>query len=411
MYVSMKSIAFTTFLVGASAPTPGCSSAPLSVGNEASGDVPDAGGEGDNPAANGRFDVNDVSILLPFPQTAADAALLPTLAGLLSASDTAMMNTATSGVGETGGGVGSPDPSAWQVIAMRFDPCALSTASSTTCHVEFRLVAEPVFPEFADAGIHLTYELAAADAASVVADLAALKALDPAHPTEGVALGVHPAIAATGLSGPTAAAFRALVAKYATPAALRDVAIFANTGVAVWDFAKATFDGGVLARDPIPFVTGDAISFIMGPPAGPDPVPTGPDNINVIADSVSPSASFFALSATAQQSAVNSAVRVENPLIHRLGDNDCVGCHQASRALERVAAIEGAPFTQSLATNPNAYIAPTTVTGSFSDPDPGDIANLHAFGYLNALVSIADYTVNDSARVAAYMNANFPASP
>jgi hypothetical protein len=367
------------------------------------------------------FDTNDVSILFPLPATEDDLALLPSIAGpsggrpLLAPEAFAAVHAYTN---DATGGTGIDAPEDWHVVALRFDPCAKANPRDSACKVEFRLVAQPLLfrPPFfdpglgkrfedLDGGLHLIFELAPDAGQAVVQELARIRTLDPAHPTAGVPLGIHPSLRANGMSGAVGQAVRALVEKFADPVRLRDVAIFENTGADVWRFAKASFVDGHLMRAPIPGGTGDAIQFDVvkiSPPA------VGADNLNAMIDSLGAKESFFELGEDVQARAVDAAVRISNPAFHTPQTVDCVSCHQASRALARVAVVKGDAFRKALAENPNRFVAPAGVTAVPLDPGiPGDtIIDAHAFGYRGSTVAIIDATVHDSAKVAAYLNAH-----
>ncbi len=393
------------------------------------GTAADAGPSSDAGQARldgGRVDLNDVSILLPLPDTAASNAL-PRLdfqcqSGPLlpSAAFAELIQLANPELDPTFKANHFDDPANWRVVAVRVDPCHRADPSTAECSSQLRLVAQALASPanaaagMADQAIHLIYDLGPGPNLPLIRDLLELKAASPVD-TRGTALGVHPALRQEGPNGPYALALRAFISKHAGIDRLPFATVMLTLNAGTWRFAKGEYVNGhfqqvqppLSAAKTIDFVgtTGVIGNFILGVA----PAATGADNVNEIVDSSgrdeasAKQGSFYKLSAAAQALRVDAALRIDNPLRHGVATTDCVSCHQASRSLARV---KGPQFLSANDGNPNRYAFPPELNPQLT-ADPVELRgeySVRAFGYQFRAVSLTQNALNDTARVAQGIN-------
>ncbi len=390
----------------------GGSSAPVDAGAGDAGDagaVSDAGtvtDAGQPPPADGgcegragRLDVNDVSFLFPLPPAlggnelfslstqGAKGMLLPVgLRGVLPD----LMSPVPEGH--------LPDT---RIISARFDPCFRS-GTSGPCRPQLRLVGQPLVMQAgqvttADATIHLFYELTAAELATAVTKLRALKVRAGAA-TDCRPLSLHPVMRAQGLSGPYATELKALLLELSGDAALSRVAVMQlRRPGAFWSFFAFNRVGSALVADPVPRTTVESQGFDVSDTSAETgffgPEPTG-STLPLLVDRLRLQAAAVAN----VQGAVEEAYRVENPLLENPGTIDCVSCHLADRGRDMASRIRGV----TLASSAKRYVSPGFDL-SLVDAGRG-IGSQRAFGYIGREPSFTQRTVNESAEVAKALN-------
>ncbi len=268
------------------------------------------------------WDLNDVSYLLPLPAGSLDASSLRA---------------------ETEGGQGALLPPGWlallpalvrgedaaavlrelRVVGIRIDP-----------KPEIRMVWQPVFagPEGAearDAAAHSFYRLTRAEFEDLKAELQEVKGKYQVL-TEGLPLGVHPGLAAQGLSRGYGAELRRIILKYTGGARLtRLTFVSREVPGTMWDFGG--FEDS--RRMVIPRVGTRLQSFVNMVPGGfrggARPAPEGDDTFNAI---LTQSTDFPSAGVALLRKELDAVHRIENPRIHTSETVDCASCHAAQPA-------------------------------------------------------------------------------
>ncbi|MBX3204211.1 MAG: hypothetical protein KF764_04030 [Labilithrix sp.] len=369
--------------------------------------------------------VNDVSILYPLAKNADE------LGGLLGASHEALGGAllpqsvyekafGAPGTLQTGGTPAAPPLAGLRVVAARFDPCfaAIGPTDDASCDNQLRLIFQPVKVETGadDTAIHAFYSLSRAQLKAAVEEVIAVRR---ASGDERLgALAPHPRMQSEGLRGATAKAINAVVVKYAGAANLSRFTVFTTSGLGTaWNFTG--FDvarTGDVSRMPIPNLPDGApmVAFFAGfrpgeltgePPFTPAASGAKPeDNLQLLGNGVW--AARSSVDADRRQAAFDATVRVENPALHSPDTVDCASCHAAEPArrlvgegkLRLTLKDRAAAFVASAEFVPAAEMKLTSI-------DTGGI-NVHMFSYKGKVASIHPRTVNESADVVAYLNAN-----
>lgn len=353
--------------------------------------------------------LNDVSILVPLP--AADdleALLAPQTAGAHGA----LLAPARYAALPRLHVFQSPEETyaRLRVVALRLDPCFLTDAM---CRRQLRLTMQPLSVDpfdgavrADDAAVHLFYDLAEPDFAALVDALRAATAA-AATSTAGP-LRVHPILAQEGPRGAFAAALRDAVLQAAGDQTLSRITFMQlqNFNVNEWVFGGFEVDGAALL--PIDIIDAGStrqrfINVILASEedfvASVDPPALGTDDHSLLFNSDGARGAGEAAVAAAER----AALRIENPDVHSTETVSCVACHTATPArlwTERALGRDSAG-------HPDRYTAAADLTlTSETTRVPG---SLRAFGYLHRRVAISQRTVNESAAVAAALNA--PSTP
>lgn len=365
------------------------------------------------------FDVNDVSILFPIPRNTLD---LRQLASLDEGTFINTENFAT--LLETVSPKDDPNfqfyrRGDWQIIGMRFDPCFQAQPGQGECTAYMRLIAQPLVPRSnivlaTDHALHLLYRLNSEESRLVAHELYRLKEENGA--TNGVPLQFHPTMAQQGLQGAFANGVRALIRQTAREERLEEATAMLSAFITQWRFGKTLMQNGRLSAASIPLVDSAFEVLAARIPEGSNvlrnqivPVPTGTEHAAIITDSL-PRGGFFALDDSSQKSATDVALRIDNPLMHSPATMDCVSCHMASRGLTRV---YGREFLSAKDDNPNRFTPAdgVTITNITSANELKHSYATRAFGYSfvrgGQEPGITQRTVNDSARIADWLNRNF----
>jgi hypothetical protein len=277
------------------------------------------------------------------------------------------------------------------VVAVRADTCY--PLGSSGCRTEIRAVVQGLYLDpstgltsASDGALHITYS-------AVDAEVRALAKLlhdeRVAQGTKDEPLGVHPILAAEGLKGPLAGRARALLAPVLVESRITKITVYEHDedpGGHRWTFSVFTPINGVLTKTPIP-----TMSSTFQVVEGSDPhvaLQTSFAKVNaaialtmrdpvakLVAEGRPAPGTAGALELTAT---FESALRIENPLLHNTRTTDCVNCHLAEGARRVGAATYG--------------LDPKSSKWFGNDPPHVDerssVTNLHAFGYLGREVSI-----------------------
>ena len=348
-----------------------------------------------------RLQMNDVSVLLPLPQTQAEvdealALTTPGRGGDLVPLDVFKASTVFE------------ETDKFHLTAFRVDPCFAKTDADTVCNAQLRLVFQSLSPGVADdIAVHAFYSLSGDEVLALADELATARREDGVTEDLGP-LAIHPVIAREGLAGPLMQAYAGIVAKYAgaenlvrvnTFSAIESDISLGYVSSLTWTFTS--FDTAPLAPRPIATLADgpnhmDLTADLAPLVTMPSPTTLSQDAILPLADSTMAQAS-----PAAAGTALAAALRIENPHFHSPDTIDCVSCHMAQPAIELV----GKEMNLSM-------------DGAFSAPDviPGDDLahttqligsdrglNIHAFSYRGAEPMINQRTINETAEVVAYI--------
>ena len=364
------------------------------------------------------WDLNDVSILYPLPQQNELDFLLKTEAqgrgGALLPLSVLSRIPLLSPFQK-----GHEQVETLRVVSVRIDPCFPGAGGS--CRRQIRMVWQPLVPSPAwgvmtiDAALHSFYDLNDRDFASLITELAALKARAPIS-TLGQALDVHPVLKAEGLNGPFAQALQAIWLKYAGRDNLTKMTFMAVRGRSLlWSFGGWDVDtSGKMEHIRI-------ARFDRGPDGSPNGVLTqvfvnqseaGDDFVkSVIAPApLSGESLGFLLRGAADIAeardrdailfALNSAHAIENPRSHSPETMDCVSCHIAEPV--RAFAETRFPLLAQLSWNQGAVFQDSAF--NLAHTTRIHTRNLRAFGYFEERPAISRRTISESAAVARILN-------
>lgn len=369
------------------------------------------------------FDVNDVSILWPLPEKRENLTQLISLdgTGILSKENfDRLLNIA---VFEDDPGYEFWRIKYWYIIGLRFDPCAKVLPSDATCDIELRLIAQPMmhFSDSAlasDNALHLIYRLSEEQGRQVAKKLYELKTKNTAVSTNGVPLNIHPIMAAEGLEGEFAQGIQALVMEYAREGNIKEATAMLRLNSNDWRFARSLPNAAhELVTAPIPFVDNQTQTLFgerrkerqPGIFNEIRPAAKAGDSLHKAVDSDEAIGGFFKLPVAEQESLMQSALRIDNPSIHTPSTIDCVSCHMASRVLTRV---KGREYLYKDDGNVDRYVSPMPMTMENITPSNELVMGytVRGFGYglFDARGAVlSQRVINDSARVASYLNAHF----
>jgi hypothetical protein len=379
----------------------------------------------DAAVSGGAIQMNDVSILFPLTAPAAS------VGNFLSGSDSGARGTLLpsklyDAVGHISGSSGNPPPGGTgnaaygdlHVVAIRIDPCFAALAPDphgAGCTSELRVVfqelttVEGKVTAF-DSGLHAFYKLSRADLDTLTAAIGALRASNSTGERLG-GLAPHPIIASQGLDGAMADGIRKLVLAYAGEQNLTRVTELSATNTG-FDWTFTGFDvsdaaGASFTPMMIPTLS-DATSqlFFRGFNTTTEgefmPPTSGSDDLQPLANG----SAAMQLTPSARQAAFDGLVRVDNPTDNSPNTTDCASCHLATPVSQLVAQPL---FGMVEAQNPNAF-KPDGVYVLASETAPRFDAtgsfNVHAFSYVGTDPGINQRTVNETAAIVAYLNAN-----
>lgn len=369
----------------------------------------------------------DVSILLPLPKTSADETLAATAIGrdgeeLLPETALKIDGAPNQDVlnltfywdhGKDHVTTTAEERKRLRLTAVRIDPCGRVApgAPESACVPEIRLVFQPVLAnrdgvfEAADGAVHAFYRVTTDELQGFA------KAMFDARNASGgfayTRLGVHPTLAKQGLGGTFAKTLFTKLKALCGGKNLERVTFLqrTNSREPVWVFGITSVKDEIAKVQTIASTT-STVQALEGPGfdspmhltelsgrPGAKPTETG------TADKVSAILDTRTTSEAAQIAGLNASVRIDNPLIHSPETMSCVECHVASGA--RRALLDDKPALKAKIDPANVFKAPMTANHVVSK----DVSNLHAFSWKGTDLGISDRAANDSAAVAAKMNA------
>lgn len=365
------------------------------------------------------WNVNDVSILFPYPEAAGDARFLTPMKDgdkeLLPRSVFEMLGRPGAGIPfliETAGR--DKLYPLLRVTSMRVDPCfdVHQPSAAPKCVRQVRLVAQPVFPDtlngdpnvergsLGDASIHLFYPLDDAAFVSFLGELRAVKRENGGNP----ALGVHPVLAREGLGGKTAAKLRALLLETCTSARLSKMTFMATGRSGNNWFWHALVRGadGTWKQDEGELAHG---AFLQDGRNG--TLDGAPIDWPGFPNELAKTARVLALSDAEFFGAAEKLQRVENPSLLAVGEVRCDACHAGYATLRNAAKARG---LADLPATPAAFVPPKGQNIAHGEPLPA-VRNMHAFSWFVDVPTVSQRTINESAVVADFIgSAAFTAS-
>ncbi len=353
------------------------------------------------PLATASLGLNDVSVLVPIPESpAAKGSLGPTdegSKGPLLPQD----------VFDKSPKFGVPPPQGldyarMRAVGIRFDGCFPGKAG---CEAQIRIVMQPITDtgKTLDSALHLFYRLDDAELAPIVQELRRLRTLAPE--VKDAPLDVHAGLAAQGLEGAYGKALRALVLKHAGEQNLTRMTFFlrAPSRQEEWFFGGFDREAGQMKQLDILGV-GKANQRVNRPivPDGYSyqvaPSPKVPEDIDALLSTEAAKAA----TPEVRGAALAALVRIENPTKYGPDQLSCAGCHIATVVRESTRAS----FGLDAATLPDAFKSArdlTRVGESATTP-----SSLRAFGYFDAKPMISNRIVNESAAVVDDLEKRFP---
>ncbi len=279
-----------------------------------------------------------------------------------------------------------------RVVAMRIDPCFRATITST-CQPMVRLVAQPTSDAtgastgFADAAIHLHYEMTDAELRAFANEVATAR-----HGMfQSAPLGVHPLLAAEGLTGTFANALRALILEHLGADRLTRITFTTRTRTrsAQWEFGRVDRVGSSFVRVDLDTVLGtpDLQTLTAGVTGRYtlDPETLSTDALTDLYDEPS---SYAAVPAASRQALLDRAYAVLNPERHTAESIDCSSCHIAGHVARDASEAWPTLMPTTRFTSTHPLDAPTA---------PLVRDRIRAFGYFDQEPQLNQRTINETA--------------
>lgn len=356
---------------------------------------------GVTPLATSPLGMNDVSVLVPIPESpSAKGALGPTDAGAkgpLLPQDV-YDKIPKFGVTPTQG----LDFARMRAVAIRFDGCFPGKAG---CEAQIRVVMQPITDAGAtlDSALHLFYRLDETELGAVVQELRRLRALAPE--VKDAPLTIHAGLSAQGLEGAYGKGLHDLVLKYAGEQNLTRMTFFLRAPPKQEEWFFGGFDREAGQLKALDIVGVGKVNQRVNRPLVPDgyafeltPSPKVPEDI----DALLKTEAAKAATPEARTAALSALARIENPQKYGPDQLSCAGCHVATFVREATRAS----FGLDAATLPDAFKSTRDLTRT------GDSAitasSLRAFGYLDTKPMISNRVVHESAAVVDDLEKRFP---
>jgi hypothetical protein len=415
------------------------------------GDAADAGFDPDDP---NRGDVdpggpivaqmNDVSILFPLPQTAADigSLLAPSATGArgtlvpqaLYTSVAELPGSTITGApplnGLAGYSIASYDD--LRVVSVRIDPCFAvmhPDPHGAGCPPQVRLVLEEVratdggAPQAFDSALHAIYSLPRNELLTLARKLVALRQANDAANASAGPLGPHPVMVQQGLAGAMSAGVQKLILQYVGEENLVRVAMFGTDDQLNWTFrANDLTDGG--AGTTVPLVipgenVGDPhIQTLNSASRPPDAAPLGPFALGwffqvTIAspDDIEPLGGADEDPSTQMSNdAFAALLRLEDPTQRTFDTTDCGSCHLTTPLAKLIALPEGNDDTTTATSGNEGRFAPDGKSVTAADvATTYDLTlpriDLHAFSYDTTSPTVNQRVANETAAIVEYFAA------
>jgi hypothetical protein len=370
-----------------------------------------------NPAP-GDIQMNDLSVLLPLPRTAAEQAAMLAPSADARGGELVPESTYDSAAQFL-------DYEAMRAIAFRVDPCFGQlgpVTDPTQCHAQLRIVFQPIFGDGSatadDAGLHAFYALTDDELLAIVAELVDARASDAGSADLGP-LAPHPTLVSEGLDGPLAHAFDAILVKYAGLDNLIRMTEFTGDHVGIgssgapqtnedfWDFVSFDVANGSATPRDVPTLPAAMANSGMSIQASTDPLVSSGSPATVSADSIAVLEDTNAAGSATMpqlQAVFDAALRIQNPSFHSPDTIDCASCHLVGPAIDLVAG----PLGLSAVGDVNAFSASGIPAADLARTTPlngsgTEVLNIHAFSYMAAEPMINQRVINETAANLAYI--------
>ncbi len=372
-----------------------------------------------------RWDLNDVSILLPLPRTATEFAATFRAATPSDRGHSGIDNLIPTGIYDEL--IASFDPAdrdalrplyaKWMAVSFRIDPC-FREHFPDACQKEIRVAWQPVdlaaggaATTAEDSALHTFYPISDSEWPRVLKDLASLKTM----PTAGLALGVHPGFRKEGLTGTFARRFRMKLKPWIAQSRLRTLSVtlpsdrgrkrvfkrfsvFERTAVLRLNPMWISYSSELEIRYGNASATGDSTrEFSEAAPATLRPLSTSDDLRALLRDSRAARRDRRELVRFAEIQR-----RAIDPTKHASLTIDCLSCHATGAVGAWLAANltvgEKAEISEPEFKNPGVYNLTNLST------NPNSLARMRAFGFAGSEVQILDRVIHESATVADRLN-------
>ena len=313
----------------------------------------------------------DVSLLLPPPVDPSPTHLAPGTLGRGGAMiPTAVLSVLPKKLDHASTREGQAYYESLRVVGVRLDPCAgtLGTEMTVGCTPQVRLVFQGMSAGSTDDGaLHAFYRVTRAQILSLV-DFTVRERL-ARNVSADAPLGVHPVAIAEGIRGRFVQSFFAKLQALCGAENLERVTFIVREAgrPKAWSFGQFAVRAGTPAPLPVPTLTTDSQS-LRGEVVS--PMSPHPDN--------------FLTLPPFDSTAVDRALRIENPNVHTPDTMACVECHQTQRVL--------ALFPSGNRNEFRRWDVSSSVIGNDRDPE-----NIHFFSYNGMHPSVSQRTGNETA--------------
>lgn len=359
-----------------------------------------------------KLGLNDVSVLLPLPQTE-HWSLLPKPES--SGGKGALLTREIFNQVPQLLAFASNDDifSAMHVVGIRIDPCFTEGHGPVKCQTQIRLIWQPLSDSDTetstfDASLHTFYQLTETEFKTLVDELKKLKATTGTT-SNNEALGINPTIKSQGLNGAYYSQFIKIIYSFIGIENFSRVTFMqlSMTGNA-WIFGGFDYKNSELQPIQIPRINAFKQTFKNS--ATPRPIwfiggivpePTQSENFNILTRD---SRKLAPQDEAAIIEAAKSAFKFENPKLHNPGTVDCVSCHVAQPA--KIWAMRQYPWLQ--LDNLSRDITYSSQL-NIRNMSPMQIHTniVRSFGYFMNMPFVAQRTINESAEVVNYLNQNY----
>jgi hypothetical protein len=365
--------------------------------------------------------MNDVSIVLPLPQSQAEldqGYLLPSTVGSGGALIPQDLYLKYSGFPLNPGpvltGADSTLPySQLRAVAFRIDPCFANIGPVTNdaaCANQLRVVFQAITisngtASANDSAIHAFYNLSRAELVTLLKDIVAARKANGGSQDLGP-LAPHPLVVKQGLLGAENTALRAAILKHAGTKTLSRFTEFASGGTHFfWTFKGFDIANGEATEMVIPTLpaNGTTETFSLASNGGAVPyIPasTATDNMQILGNVVTAKAATDAQ----QKAALDVVFKIENPNFESPNTVDCASCHTTGVAKSFASGLGLAIDANPNGFAPNAQFVPAADTAVTTPFNPNAGLNLHMFSYRDANLNVGQRVINETASVVAYIN-------
>jgi hypothetical protein len=316
-------------------------------------------------------------------------------------------------------------------VAFRLDPCFGQLGAITDpsqCANQLRVVFQPVVyddgsgPIAQDAAIHAFYSITREQLLDIASAIVAAREAAGGSADLGP-LAPNSVVVQQGFTGAYAQKLMSLIVQYAGAANLVRFTSFqieliaATNGAApgpigglTWDFSSFTVANGAPTPRVIPTLADQPTTMGLSAEVNPleatlVPGTTSTDNLDLLTSY----SQAMAATPAALGSALDSALRIENPHDNSPDTIDCASCHMAQPAIQLVAM----PLGMSTSGNSDAFVPASSIPAADLAQttmlvDSSDVLNVHAFSYRNASPMINQRVINETAANLAYVSTLMP---